>query len=210
MASSSPTKQPRYSSKVLPAEEFRYKENVEQLLDDRIKKAKDTHVIGDSCTKYISCRDLSAATGCNVYKTSCCYMIRNAKEAVGKTQAPSIIIHCGTNNANKQRAHQTITELRYLESAIRDNKRIKNVTFSSLLRRSDSYDADYNTELINAAIKTMCEENGWQFINNDNIRFECLDDRDGYHPNRMTSQYISRISGHCSSSFTQDQLQAKM
>ena len=139
--------------------------------------------MGDSTIKTVFSDKTNLDEKIIVTKDPTHFRIQDLTEAVRETTAQSVIIQCGADNVNKEKAHMTINRIKRLEVIIKNNSRIENVFISSLLPRSDTYDNNRKSELVNAAFKLLCESDGWHFIDNSKADLSCLAE-DGYRPNQ--------------------------
>ena len=140
-------------------------------------------LMGDSTIKNVFSDKTNLDKKVIVTKDPTHFRIQDLTEAVRETTAQSVIIQCGADNVNKEKAHTTINRIKRLEVIIKNNSHIENVFISGHLPRSDTYDNNRKSELVNAAFKLLCEPNGWHFIDNSKADLSCLAE-DGYRPNQ--------------------------
>lgn len=119
--------------------------------------------------------------------------ISNAIHSVrkeGNNGADALVVHVGTNNLAYDTASHMIREIRELEETIKDQISVSKVALSGIVQRRDQ---TYRKKIghVNTAIQLVCERNGWNYINNSNIKNNLLW-TDGLHLNKEGQARLSR------------------
>ena len=130
------------------------------------EKQMDIVLLGDSTMKT---ETLSPFKSMKVDRYADCSKLQEVSEQIRHFTAPSVVIQCGADNVHDEPAFVTIIRMKRFEIILNHNKNIKNVFVSRLLPRSDSFDLNRKSELVNAAIELLCESNKWHYIDNNNI-----------------------------------------
>ena len=182
--SNTPSMNPQINPPPAPTRQYDTAENNNQPTPGAQYNGQVNQVafLGSSSMKKISETFICPSENTQIKKDTNINTVEELSEAVRNIKSETLLIHCGSKNATKERACTTIHRIKRLEKIITSNKYIKNVIISGLLQRSDSYDYCRRCELINEGYKLMCETNNWIYIDNSNVDLSCLDN-DGVHPN---------------------------
>ena len=97
-----------------------------------------------------------------------------------KRKPEEIILHVGTNSLRdldvKACADEIIELARSVGSSVK-------VSISSIIQRSDNQQLNKKASKVNAAVKSLCTNNGFSFIEHTNINSDHLN-RSGLHLNK--------------------------
>ena len=101
-------------------------------------------------------------------------------------EADESIFHVGVNSVEKESEEQILHKFLKLGESI-DSAR---VTFSSIIKRADKPELNHKIMQINDKLKSLCLENGYDFIDNINIGFRHLG-RDKLHINKEGQRLLA-------------------
>ena len=140
-------------------------------------------LIGDSIIKNLDPERMSKRPMVKrVYKGRKLQDIQIAEENLPPQGFKSVLIHAGTNNlpVTADGPNTLAKHLEELGSSLEKRENCK-VIISSIIARED---ADYDAKLIaaNAEIRTVCRNNKWVYVDNENIDSSCLN-TSGLHLN---------------------------
>ena len=97
-----------------------------------------------------------------------------------------VILHIGTNNLRKDDGKSVADGIINLAQSIQRQCPDIEIVVSGIITRSDDVSASSKVREANELVKTMCNQNDWNFIPNTNIKSKHLNAR-GLHLNRSGS-----------------------
>jgi hypothetical protein len=149
-------------------------------------------IIGDSMTKHINGRKLSKShkvTSKSFSGATIEDLEHHVKSSL-KYKPDYFIIHAGTNNLRKDSPKEMKKKLDKLVSGFKTELPNVDIAISSVMRRSDNPALNSKILEVNNILKTYCEQNHFDFINNDNIREQFLN-TGGLHLNPRGIQTLA-------------------
>ena len=100
--------------------------------------------------------------------------------------ADEFVFHVGVNNVEKETEDEIVRKYVELGQSIVCAR----VTFSSIIKRADKPELNVKIANINSKLKVLCMENGFDFIENNNIGFRHLA-RDKLHINKEGQRILA-------------------
>ena len=92
-----------------------------------------------------------------------------------KTKPDSIILHVGTNNLKSKDSPDRIqTKVSELAKEIKSKCPQTKLAISSIIKRDDDKSLNSKIDKLNSGLQSMCQSNNFDFISNDNIGVEHL------------------------------------
>ncbi len=95
-------------------------------------------------------------------------------QQMGKESRDGLLIHTGTNHVMNESEDEILRKLRRLETNLVVHQP-KHVAISSIVHRKGPASVMRKVIGLNKAIKDMCRQNSWQYVDNDAIDWQCLD-----------------------------------
>ncbi len=138
------------------------------------KKRTTTMIIGDSIVKFVDGKQIhkSLQRSQNVFVKSfpgaTTSHMRHHVVPCMERQPDHVILHTGCNDMRSKDAPNAIAT-RIVELANEIQKEKRKVTVSTLIPRNDSNELNEKTEAVNAELKQMCSQRGFNIIEHSNL-----------------------------------------
>ena len=141
-------------------------------------------IICDSLPTYIDKTVVNKKCGMNTEILKTAESVNEAVDYIQDRVNPEAmtVIHTGTRNLKKDSPKTVIQRFQRLETNIKE-KKLKKVALSGIVHRTDR-NLWEKIIVINKAIKSICVQNKWCYIDNDNVDNTCLW-KDGLHLNKI-------------------------
>ena len=156
---------------------------------DKTKERGKTIVIGDSQLHHIEENRLSGRKN----KTLVCskgglkiHEVSSVFKSILEEDADEFVFHIGVNNVEKETEDEIVRKYIQLGQSFACAR----VTFSSIIKRADKPELNVKIANINSKLKVLCMENGFDFIENNNIGFRHLA-RDKLHINKEGQRILA-------------------
>ena len=142
----------------------------------------ETYIVGDSMVKNLQGNKMSRRRKVKIwtFPGSTTSDMKEYVKPLLKRKPEEIILHVGTNSLRdldvKACADEIIELARSVGSSVK-------VSISSIIQRSDNQQLNKKASKVNAAVKSLCTNNGFTFIEHTNINSDHLN-RSGLHLNK--------------------------
>ncbi|KAI8509644.1 hypothetical protein Bbelb_120720 [Branchiostoma belcheri] len=154
------------------------------------KSAGGTAIIGDSMIKHLKGNKMSRKKNvrCFTHRGARVeQLIPSALRIVQREKPSTVILHAGTNN-NKDPAHLVTDKAYHLASSLQQCG-VPNIAVSSVIIRTNE-NMEW-TRQVNNGLSQMCSNNGWYYINNNNIGHRHIGP-DGVHLNGYGTTQLAK------------------
>jgi hypothetical protein len=152
----------------------------------RNKKTKsNTVIVGDSMIKYVKGWEISSATNRVTVKSFSGASVEDMTDFIKpilRKKPEKIVLHIGTNNLRNDDAKSVADGITNLAHSIQQQCPDIEIIVSGVITRSDDMSASSRVRETNKLVKSMCDQNDWNFIPNSNIKNTHLNVR-GLHLN---------------------------
>ena len=148
-----------------------------------------TIVIGDSQLHHIEENRLSGRKNKTLVRSKGGLKIHEVSsvfKSILEEDADEFVFHVGVNNVEKETEDEIVRKYVQLGQSFACAR----VTFSSIIKRADKPELNVKIANINSKLKVLCMENGFDFIENNNIGFRHLA-RDKLHINKEGQRILA-------------------
>ena len=169
----------------------------------RNKKTKsNTVIVGDSMIKYVKGWEISSATNRVTVKSFSGASVEDMTDFIKpilRKKPENIVLHIGTNNLRNDDAKSVADGITNLAHSIQQQCPDIEIIVSGVITRSDDMSASSRVRETNKLVKSMCDQNDWNFIPNSNIKNTHLNVRglrDFVNRDTLISIYNALINPH--------------
>ena len=135
-------------------------------------------ILGDSMVKKIRRQDINAEvshakTSIKTFPGATIDQMKSYIKPAIDDKLDGIIILCGTNNLRSESPEETAKKL--IDLATETKKKLRDVTVSSIIKRTDSHELEMKRRKVNDLVKVGLSRSNISFIEHDNIESRHLD-----------------------------------